>query len=113
MDMDKIKQNISPCIWGAVVGAGALAIVGFNWGGWLTAANAEEMTQASLTEQLVPICVAQFNMDSEKDSKLADMKRGSIWARGDFVIKQGWATMPGSKEADRKVAADCAIKIAV
>jgi hypothetical protein len=34
--VDKVKQNLSPGIWGAIVGAIILAIVGFNWGGWVT-----------------------------------------------------------------------------
>jgi hypothetical protein len=34
--VDKVKQNLSPGIWGAIAGAIILAIVGFNWGGWVT-----------------------------------------------------------------------------
>ncbi len=112
MDMDKIKQNLTPGIWGAVAGAVVLAIVGFNWGGWVTGSKAEEMTQAAIVEQLVPICVGQFNSDSKKIMKLAEMKKADSWMQGDFVVKQGWATMPGSKEADSDVAQGCAEKIA-
>ena len=106
--MESIKQNLSPGIWGAIIGAVALAIVGFNWGGWVTASTAKEMAQMSVVEQLVPICVGQFNMDSDKAAKLVEMKKESSWAQKDFVMKQGWATMPGSKEANRDVAGDCA-----
>ena len=34
------------------------------------------------------------------------------WQRGDFVVKQGWATMPGEKEADSAVAVKCAVLLA-
>ena len=112
MDMDKIKQNLSPGIWGAIAGAVVLAIVGFNWGGWVTGGKADEMAQTAIVDRLVPICVGQFNMDSNKAKKLAEMKKADSWTRGEFVVKQGWATMPGSKEADIYVAEGCAEKIA-
>ena len=110
--MDAIKQNASPGIWGAIAGAFILLIVGFNWGGWVTAGTANEMTNTAIVDRLVPICVGQFNMDSDKVAKLAEMKKGDSWKRGDFVAKQGWATMPGSKEADDDVAENCAEKLA-
>jgi len=110
--MNKIKQNLSPGIWGAIAGAVALAIIGFNWGGWVTGNKADEMAQAAIVDRLVPICVGQFNRDSNKVMKLAQMKKADSWTRGDFVAKQGWATMPGSKEADSDVAEGCAEKIA-
>jgi hypothetical protein len=112
MDMDKIKQNLSPGFWGAIAGAVLLAIVGFNWGGWITGGKADEMVQTAIVDRLVPICVGQFNMDTDKAEKLAEMKKADSWKRADFVSKQGWATMPGSEEVDRDVAEGCAEKIA-
>ena len=112
MGMDKIKQNLAPGIWGAIAGAVVLAIVGFNWGGWVTSGTADEMAQTAIVDRLVPICVGQFNMDANKVTKLAAIKKADSWTRGDYVSKQGWATMPGSKEADTDVAEACAEKIA-
>jgi hypothetical protein len=57
---------------------------------------------------LAPICVVQFLQDPEKDKKLKELKDTSSWQRGDYVKKQGWATMPGEKEPDREVADACA-----
>jgi len=112
MDMDRMKESITPGFWGAVVGAAALAIVGFNWGGWVTGGGAKEMVNSAVVERLVPICVGQFNADAAKTAKLAEMKKVDSWTRGEFVAKQGWATMPGAKEADSDVAEGCATKIA-
>ena len=109
--MDKIKQNIAPGFWGAVAGAAVMAIIGFNWGGWVTGNTAREMAQAAIVDSLVPICVGQFNVDSNKAMKLAEMKKADSWKRADYVAKQGWATMPGAKEADSNVAEGCASKI--
>ncbi len=31
-------------LWGAAIGAAALAVGGFTWGGWMTAGSAEALT---------------------------------------------------------------------
>jgi hypothetical protein len=36
------------------------------------------------------------------------LKDTSIWQRRAYVEEQGWATMPGEEEPDRKVAEECA-----
>ncbi len=108
MNWEKIKT----ALWGAIGGAIVLTIVGFAWGGWVlggTAQNmAEELAQGAVVARLAPICVEQFNQDSEKDQKLKKLKEASSWERDDYVEKQGWATMPGEKDADGKVAEKCA-----
>lgn len=108
MNMKSIKQNLPPGIWGAAAGAAVLAIVGFNWGGWVTGGEAGELAQTAVVDRLVPICVGQFEMDANKATKLAEMKKIDSWLRGDYVVKQGWATMPGAKEADSGIARGCA-----
>ena len=108
MNWEKIKT----ALWGAIGGAIVLAIVGFAWGGWVTGGSAqqmaEELAQNAVVARLAPICVEQFNQDSEKDQKLKKLKEISSWERDDYVEKQGWATMPGEKDADSKVAGKCA-----
>ncbi len=108
MDWEKIQ----PGLWGAAGGAIVLAIIGFAWGGWVTGGTAQEMAEQkaenAVVGRLAPICVEQFNQVSEKDQKLKELKETDSWKRGDYVVKQGWATMPGEKEPDRQVAAKCA-----
>ncbi len=105
-------EKIKAALWGAVGGALVLAIFGFAWGGWVlggTAQNmAEEMAENAVVARLAPICVEQFNQDSDKDQKLKKLKEANSWERLGYVEKQGWATMPGEKEADSKVAEMCA-----
>ncbi len=105
-------EIIKPALWGAAGGAAVLAIVGFMWGGWVTGGTAqemaEEMAEDAVAARLAPICVEQYNQDSEKDQKLEELKKESSWKRREYVEKQGWATMPGEKEADSKVAGKCA-----
>jgi len=57
---------------------------------------------------LAPICVRQFNQDSEKNQKLKELEDKSLWERGDYMEQQGWATMLGEKKPDSKVAEKCA-----
>ena len=105
-------EVIKPALWGAVGGGIVLAIIGFAWAGWVTGSSAqkmaEELAQTAVVARLAPICVEQYNQDSEKDQKLKELKEESSWKKGDYVEKQGWATMPGENEADSKVAAKCA-----
>ena len=108
MDWEKIK----PGLGGAVGGAVLLAIVGFAWGGWVTGGTAGQMAaevaKTAVVDRLTPICVEQFNRDSEKDQRLKELKAKDSWNRGDYVQEQGWATMPGEKDPDRTVARKCA-----
>ncbi len=105
-------ENIKPALWGIVGGAIAAIIIGFAWGGWVTGGTAKNMADESaevaVVDRLAPICVVQFNQNSQKNQKLKKLKKISSWERGDHVKKQGWATMPGEKEADSKVAEKCA-----
>ena len=111
MDMKSIKEKLPSGIWGAVAGAVLVAVIGFNWGGWVAGTEAGDLADAAVIDRLVPICVGQYEMDTDKASKLAALKKVDSWNRGEFVAKQGWATMPGSKEADTTVARSCGDKI--
>jgi len=109
------KEKIQTGLWGAIGGAIVLAIIGFNWGGWVTGGTAQEMAEEMAEEAVVSrlslICVEQFGQDSEKVQKLKELKAKDSWERGTYVEKQGWATMLGEKKPDIKVAYKCAEKI--
>ena len=105
-------EKIKPVIWGAISGAIVLGIIGFAWGGWVTGGTAqkmaEEMAEDAVVGRLAPICVEQYNQDSEKVRKLEELKAESSWKRKNYVEKQGWATIPGQTNPDRNVAEKCA-----
>lgn len=111
MDWAKIKTGLV----GALLGAGALAFIAFKSGGVVTSGAAEDMAaetaEVAVVDRLTPICIVQFNQDSQKNQKLKKLKKTKSWDRGDYVKKQGWATMPGEKEADSKVAEKCAVSL--
>ena len=60
----KTPVETKPAVWGAIGGAVALAIVGFNWGGWVTAGKAEadaaKRTNDAVVVALAPVCVDKF-----------------------------------------------------
>jgi hypothetical protein len=108
MDWEKIKLGS----WSAVGGAIVLAVVGFNWGGWVTNGTAEAMAKEiaanAVTERLGSICIAQFNKDLQRTQKLNEMKGQDTWEIGRYIDKQSWAIMPGDEKPDSGVADACA-----
>jgi hypothetical protein len=83
-------------------------IVGFTWGGWVRESTARSMAEDTIVTRLAPICVGQFDKDPRKEQKLQELRETSTWQGGDYVKNQGWATMPGEKEAASRVADECA-----
>ena len=98
--------------WCCVASVVLTMIVGFSWGGWVTGGTArttaETMAHDAVIARLAPICVLQSGRDPAKAVKLVALKEESSWQRGEYVGKQGWATMPGEKEPDSRVAQACA-----
>ena len=105
-------ESAKPVLMGAVGGAVVLAIVGFTWGGWVTASTAESMAakraKSATVAALAPICVARFQDESGYDTNLSELNETRAYQRAAFIEKGGWATMPGSEKGDRDVAKACA-----
>jgi hypothetical protein len=124
-----MSESVKPAAWGFVAGAVALAIVGFSAGWVVWNGTAEKMANAraekAVLAAMTPICVAQFKRDSKaemspaadknamnsRSALLAALLKEDSWKRGAFVIKHGWARMPGSDRADSDVASACASEL--
>jgi dienelactone hydrolase len=111
-----IPEWLKPGLKGAAVGAAALAIVGFTWGGWVTGSTARQMAadqaQLEVVAALVPICIEQSRQDPQVVETLAQLKSASSYKRRDMLMNAGWATMPGTSEPDRNVAKACIEELA-
>jgi hypothetical protein len=87
-------------------------IVGFTLGGWTTGVKAryaaEGMASDAVVKRLAPICVVRFKADPNRVQKLKELTEVSSYGKGEYVQKQGWATMPGEDAPDSKVAEECA-----
>jgi hypothetical protein len=112
-----IPKWLKPGLYGAAVGAVALAIVGFAWGGWVTGGTAEKMAselgRLEVVAALVPICVEQSKQDPQASETLVELKKANSYQRSDMLMKTGWATMPGSSDPDRYVAKACMEQLAI
>jgi hypothetical protein len=107
------KSMIAPAFWGAVIGIGATAIVGFSALGWVGAGSAEQMAKqradSAVVAALVPVCIAQSQTDAVKLTELAAITKP--FDRRDFVMSTGWATTVPQGEPNRAVAEACAAEL--
>ena len=96
----------------AIGGALALAFVGFHWGGWVTGGTAEQMAKNTATTAVVaaytPVCVRQFEHQANIADQWKAFKKIEEYSRDTFVEKAGFATLPGTKDANSDVADACA-----
>lgn len=106
-----IPEWTKPGIYGAIVGAVAISILGFTWGGWTTSSNAEEMAQSfadgEVTMAMVPVCMDLSAADPERLTKLATVRDATGYGRSKAMMDTGWATLPGSDAPDRDLAEAC------
>jgi len=114
----KIPIEAKPALWGAVGGAVALAIVGFNWGGWVTGGKAETAAASRVNDAVVlalaPVCVDQFRRAADATANLAALRKVESWSQGAFVERGGWASVPGATSTEHlsAVAGACATLLA-
>ena len=106
---------VKPGVWGAVVGAVAIMILGFSQMGWTTGSTAERLAKdradAAVVAALVPFCVASAERDPNP-ANLAKVKaESSSYSRADLISKAGWATMPGMTSPDGALATACSEKL--
>ena len=108
-------RTLKTVVWSAIGGAlvwWILLAAGF---GWMSAGSAEkkagEEAEAAVSAALTPICVARFQQDAESETKLQALKDESTWKQAAYVVKQGWATMPGHDTPEQRIAKACANQI--
>ena len=107
-----VPQWMKPGFWGVVIGAIGIMIIGFSWMGWTLGSTAETLAQdrvsAALVAAFTPLCVERFMQQPDAPVKLTEFQQTTAWRQQEFVAKGGWATLPGSKEPNTKVASACA-----
>ncbi len=111
----KIPVWIKPGIWGAAVGAFAIAIIGFSQLGWTTSTTAEKLAQeradTAVVAALVPFCVAKSQLDPDKTVFAKFQAETSSYSRSDMVTKAGWATIGNNKSPNDALARACSDKL--
>jgi hypothetical protein len=94
--------------WALAGGAVIATIIGFAWGGWITASGAQNKTDAAVLATRAAICVAQFMKQPNHQTRLEALKATSSWERAAVIEKGGWDRMPGEKKANATVSRVCA-----
>jgi len=107
--------SLKPGIWGAVIGAIAISVVGFSSLGWMLGSTAERMAkeraQTAVVDVLAPICVERFEHQTDAATKLIQFKKVSSWDQRSFIEKGGWATMAGTDAPNSAVVTACAERL--
>ena len=108
----EIPPWTKPGIWGAVIGAVAISIVGFSWLGWVRGSTAEQMgkqrADAAMVSALIPLCIDRFKQQADVSDKLKQMKAAQSWDQSSFIEKGGWANNPGEANPNSGLARACA-----
>jgi len=100
-----------PALTGAAVGAIAISVIGFNWGGWVTGGTAAEMSSdtsaAAVAAALTPYCLQSSRNDPGSVAILAELESVASYRRHNIVADAGWATPLGAEESSRALADAC------
>jgi hypothetical protein len=112
----KFPPSLKPGIWGAVIGAAGISVLGFSMFGWTLGGTAERMAKeralTAVVDVLAPICVERFHQQADAPAKLAEFNKASPWDRRLVIEKSGWATVPGTDTPNSAVAAACSERLA-
>ena len=107
----ELPKWTEPALCGAGVGAIALAIIGFNWGGWVTGGTAAEMAEKSsrsaVAEALTPYCLALSVSDPSSIDIMKKLNDATSYKKRGILEKAGWATPLGASEPNRALAESC------
>lgn len=93
-----------------------MAIVGFNWGGWVTSGTAQRMADsaslAAVATALTPYCVERSKSDPRSAEVLEELKAAQGWNRRGVIEKAGWATLLGAEKPNTDLAKACEVALA-
>jgi hypothetical protein len=110
------RPSKSSVFWVGVACIVATMIIGFTWGGWVTAATARDRADVAArdarTDLEATLCVARFMDGSDARARLATLKQTNSWQRDEVVTRGGWATLPGAAMPATGVADLCAQRLA-
>jgi hypothetical protein len=113
----ELPSALKPGLWGAAVGAIAMAMVGFSYLGWTTAATSEKLAQdtasTAVIAALVPFCVVKAEADPNLATLVKFQAEQSSYSRSDIVMKAGWTSFNGKTSDSDALARACAEKLHV
>jgi hypothetical protein len=113
----ELPSAVKPGLWGATAGAIAMAIVGFSFLGWTSAATSQKLAQdtadSAVVAALLPFCVTKAEADPDLTILAKLQTEQSSYSRHDIVMKAGWATLGGETAGRDDLARACAARLHV
>ena len=110
-----LPPSLKSGIWGAVIGAAVISLVGFSIFGWTLRDTAERMARerahTAVVDALAPICVERFRQQPDAPAKLKEFAKAMTWDQRSIIENGGWATMPGTDAPNYAVASACAERL--
>ncbi len=107
----QVPTWIKPGLYGAGIGAIALAVIGFSWGGWVTGSTAQTMaqsaSQSAVVKAMTPYCVARSKSDPQSVAIMEEFTKAPAYSRDTVIEKAGWATLMGSDKPNSALADAC------
>ena len=95
---------LKPGIYGAVIGAVFVGVVGFSWDGWVTGGTANDramaMSRTDVVASLVPACLDMARSDPAQADKLATIRAASTYQRRYTLMTAGWGDDAGYRCAE-------------
>jgi hypothetical protein len=91
-------ESLKRLLQGAVVGAVATIVVGFNWGGWSLGSTADKMareqSKLAVVAALAPACADKFRAQPDAAAKTIALSKVDAWNRTKDFPKE-FVTLPG------------------
>jgi hypothetical protein len=106
-----MEQKWTYGLWGAAAGTVVTMSLGFYLGGWQTTSSANQManelSEKRVVAALAPFCVDRFRKLADATQSAELLKLTAGYERSSFLEKGGFASSPGSTEANWGVARAC------
>ena len=104
-----------PALFGAGAGAIARAIIGFNWGGWVTGGTGSKISEKpsilAVGEAVTPYYVAALKVDPLSADVMAKLAAASSYQKRAIVGTVGCATPLGADKPNRALAEPCLLSL--
>jgi len=103
----EMEGKVKYGVWGLICGAIVAIVIGFAWGGWVTAGTNQRTSGGAVLASQAAICVAQYIKQPNSQEKLIEFEKIDNYKRSEFITAGGWDKMPGQKEASYGVTNAC------
>lgn len=103
---------LKPGIWGAVIGAVVIIILGFSQFGWMLGSKAEELAtqraNRAVAVAMASVCSDKFFAQADSAANLEALKKLRMdYAQNEFIEKGGWAVQKSGGSPNYQLVSEC------